>query len=343
MSPEQARGHVNKVGPLADVWAVGLIAFRLLTGKNYWSADGMAALIGQICYEPLQAPSQLAPHVGPRFDAWFARACAREQEHRFPSAGKAVEELAIALGVQGGQHSVPEISYFPVGHPAATPSGPIAISHAPMNMTPMTPMPASPLHVTPFPGATTSSPPVNPYGPSAPTPPRPMMPSAPSMSQPGFALAPPPYSSPSKKQLSTGAALAVGLGIAVLIAGGAGSAWLAFGRPGMRAEPATNAATEPAAAAAPATAPATEPATATATATATAAEPEPSAEAVAEAPSAEPSAEPSASAQASAAPAAPSSAPSSAPQAATAGEHRPAPKAGGSASPNAPKVGKINF
>ena len=78
MSPEQARGQASKVGPPADLWALGLIAFRLFTGQNYWTAEGMAALIGQILYDPMAPPSQMAPHLGPRFDAWFARACNRE-------------------------------------------------------------------------------------------------------------------------------------------------------------------------------------------------------------------------------------------------------------------------
>jgi serine/threonine-protein kinase len=99
MSPEQARGQASKVGPPADLWALGLIAFRLLTGQNYWSAEGMAALIGQILYDPMPPPTQLAPHLGPRFDEWFARACNREIDQRFPTAAELVARLAEALGV----------------------------------------------------------------------------------------------------------------------------------------------------------------------------------------------------------------------------------------------------
>ncbi|TKC97064.1 serine/threonine protein kinase, partial [Polyangium fumosum] len=99
MSPEQARGQASKVGPAADLWALGLIAYRLLTGKNYWSAEGMAALIGQILYEPMTPPSTMSPHLGPRFDAWFARACAREAEQRYPNAVEQTQALAMALQV----------------------------------------------------------------------------------------------------------------------------------------------------------------------------------------------------------------------------------------------------
>lgn len=99
MAPEQARGALDLVGPATDLWALGLIAFQLLTGRNYWTADGMAALVGQICYEPLTPPTQRAPHLGPLFDMWFQRACHRDPAQRFSSAKEQVNELAQALGV----------------------------------------------------------------------------------------------------------------------------------------------------------------------------------------------------------------------------------------------------
>jgi serine/threonine-protein kinase len=103
MAPEQARGQASKVGPATDLWALGLIAFRLLTGRNYWTAEGLAALIGQILYEPMTPPSQMAPHLGPRFDEWFARACNRDEAGRFSNATELVNQLALALGVSVGQ------------------------------------------------------------------------------------------------------------------------------------------------------------------------------------------------------------------------------------------------
>ena len=99
MAPEQARGQASKVGPASDLWALGLIAYRLLTGRNYWTAEGMAGLIGQILYEPMPPPSETAPHLGPLFDVWFSRACDREPERRFTSASDQIRELAKALGV----------------------------------------------------------------------------------------------------------------------------------------------------------------------------------------------------------------------------------------------------
>lgn len=101
MAPEQARGDLGKVGSATDLWALGLIAFQFLTGRNYWTADGMAALIAQICYEPMAPPTTLVPELGAAFDAWFARACHREVSERFGTAVDMIEELASALGLTG--------------------------------------------------------------------------------------------------------------------------------------------------------------------------------------------------------------------------------------------------
>lgn len=99
MAPEQARGDLGAVCAQTDLWALGLIAYQLLTGRNYWTADGMAALVGQICYEPMPPPSQSAPHLGPLFDMWFTQACNRDPSQRYPTAAATIDQLAQALGV----------------------------------------------------------------------------------------------------------------------------------------------------------------------------------------------------------------------------------------------------
>ncbi|MBE7483310.1 MAG: serine/threonine protein kinase [Polyangiaceae bacterium] len=101
MAPEQATGEVSRIGPAVDVWALGMIAFRLLGGRDYWTAPTIAQLIHQIVYEPLAPPSARGVDLGPAFDAWFARSCARDPADRWPSVGEQVEALAQAvLGVE---------------------------------------------------------------------------------------------------------------------------------------------------------------------------------------------------------------------------------------------------
>jgi serine/threonine protein kinase len=110
MAPEQARGETNRVAPGTDVWALGLIANRMLVGQDFWTATTLTALIAQVVYEPLPAPSARGSTLGPDYDAWFARCCSRELETRFASAGEAVAALARALGLAdaaAGRTSIP--------------------------------------------------------------------------------------------------------------------------------------------------------------------------------------------------------------------------------------------
>ncbi len=97
MPPEQTE-HKGKISPASDVWAMGLIVFRLLTGIPFWKEAGgsLGALLREIVIEPIPSASERAAELGvgdrlpPGFDAWFARCVAREVDARFQEAGEAV-------------------------------------------------------------------------------------------------------------------------------------------------------------------------------------------------------------------------------------------------------------
>jgi serine/threonine-protein kinase len=98
MAPEQARGQNDKVGPWTDIWALGVIAHKLLTGKDAWTPSSLAHLVSLVAFEPIEPPSARGLGLTPGFDAWFLRCCARGLDERFPSAGEAVAALGEALG-----------------------------------------------------------------------------------------------------------------------------------------------------------------------------------------------------------------------------------------------------
>jgi serine/threonine-protein kinase len=91
MSPEQLRDP-QSLDHRSDVWALGVIAFECLLGRVPFRAQHLAGMIVSICSRPAPVPSLLGP-VPYGFDAWFARACAKEPERRFQSAVQAATAL----------------------------------------------------------------------------------------------------------------------------------------------------------------------------------------------------------------------------------------------------------
>jgi serine/threonine-protein kinase len=97
MSPEQI-GGAKGVDLRTDIWALGVIACECLTGRRPFDAETIGALTLRICVEPMPVPSALGD-VPQGFDAWFARAAAREPAMRFQSARVASDELRRVCGV----------------------------------------------------------------------------------------------------------------------------------------------------------------------------------------------------------------------------------------------------
>jgi serine/threonine protein kinase len=91
MSPEQLQDP-HSADPRSDVWALGVIAFECLLGRVPFMANHFMELIVAICSRPLPIPALIGP-VPRGFDAWFARACARDLERRFPTAMEAAAAL----------------------------------------------------------------------------------------------------------------------------------------------------------------------------------------------------------------------------------------------------------
>jgi serine/threonine-protein kinase len=91
MSPEQAEGS-KLVDHRTDIWAMGVIAWECLLGARPFEAETLGGLLLAICAREMPSPSRSGP-VPAGFDAWFARACSRDLNHRFATAREAAQEL----------------------------------------------------------------------------------------------------------------------------------------------------------------------------------------------------------------------------------------------------------
>jgi hypothetical protein len=106
MPPEQIRGD-GDIGPRADGYALGHVAYALLTGEPYWKEEGSASpalytIFRRVLGGVVEAPTVRARRrsdvtLPPAFDGWFGKATALEAADRFASASELVAALASAL------------------------------------------------------------------------------------------------------------------------------------------------------------------------------------------------------------------------------------------------------
>ena len=82
----------------SDLWSFALVAFRILTGQDFWKVTDLANLVHQICYESLpSAYERSGGRLPPDADTWFAKALAREPHDRFSTATEMIAALAAPL------------------------------------------------------------------------------------------------------------------------------------------------------------------------------------------------------------------------------------------------------
>src|SRR5262249_39117399 len=98
MSPEQARG-LRTVDQRTDLWSLGVIAYKCVTGVLPFEGESVGDLLVKICTAPLPVPSQFLPGLPQTFDGWFTRALEREPDRRFATAQELSDALAYAAGV----------------------------------------------------------------------------------------------------------------------------------------------------------------------------------------------------------------------------------------------------
>jgi serine/threonine-protein kinase len=96
MAPEQAV-DAKQISSAADRFALGLIAFRLLCGRHYFTGDNWVGLLREVGRGPQERPSAMGSTLGYAFDDWFARACALDPRARFETCAEQVDALAKAL------------------------------------------------------------------------------------------------------------------------------------------------------------------------------------------------------------------------------------------------------
>ncbi len=97
MAPESARGGARNIGPAADVFALGAMAYLMLTGERPFPAREIASFIYEVLHQEPEPVRGHAPELPPDVEHVMTLALAKEPTQRYQRAGELAADLTSAL------------------------------------------------------------------------------------------------------------------------------------------------------------------------------------------------------------------------------------------------------
>ena len=93
MAPEQAGGETHEQGPHSDIYGLGAVLYRALSGQPPFQASTVTALMKKVLFDSVAPPSRLNPAVPAELDAIVLRCLSKRPAFRYPSGAALAEEL----------------------------------------------------------------------------------------------------------------------------------------------------------------------------------------------------------------------------------------------------------
>ncbi len=121
MAPEQARG--GTIDARTDVYAVGCVAFQMLTGQAPFRGNNPYVVLEQHVSEPPRRPTSLAADLPPEAEEIVLRCLEKAPENRFQSMAELAEVLAHGTTREYGKQVAAQAPGWNAPHPAALESG----------------------------------------------------------------------------------------------------------------------------------------------------------------------------------------------------------------------------
>lgn len=101
MAPEQVSGDPDTVDATADIYALGVMLYEMLTGQLPFNGS-VASVIHQIINSEPQPPSAQNPRVDPELQRICLRLMAKQVQDRYADLGEVLRDLAAYLTGQPG-------------------------------------------------------------------------------------------------------------------------------------------------------------------------------------------------------------------------------------------------
>lgn len=97
MSPEQAAGALEKIGPATDVYALGVILYELLTGRPPFRGSSLIETMEQVREHDAAPPRSLQPRIPRDLEIVCLKCLEKSPQRRYASAAELANDLASFL------------------------------------------------------------------------------------------------------------------------------------------------------------------------------------------------------------------------------------------------------
>ncbi len=100
MSPEQAEGKIDEIDERSDIWGLGAVLYRVLTGKAPHTGVSPLEIVGKAIKDKVRPVAELAPQAPPELAAIAEKALCREKSDRYQSAQELAKDVEAFMGGQ---------------------------------------------------------------------------------------------------------------------------------------------------------------------------------------------------------------------------------------------------
>jgi WD40 repeat protein len=97
MSPEQAEGKLDELGPQSDVYSLGATLYHVLTGKPPFEKGDLAEILGKVQKGDFPHPQAVVPGVPRSLEAICLKAMSLKAGQRYPTARALEDDLELWL------------------------------------------------------------------------------------------------------------------------------------------------------------------------------------------------------------------------------------------------------